>query len=251
MSMIGSFLIKIYTVLVSVVHCCQNWLWLLYGRTPVLFCVDRLPCLRFRTHQSWFYDPESKHVLLCFSWIYISCFFYVPSSSFRKLYQSHLCSSRSSLRNYSCTQYWFVSQEVVCPLVMENLLLWMWFCCCSDAVSFEKSFQEFSWAINVGEDCVAGIVLQFDICRECTYTFFGWRHKFCSLVCLSQLHPEIFRECTYKFIGWWHEFCFPCLSLLNFVQKYIRIPITSEGVKRTIFLLSLAFVHVREMGCSV
>jgi hypothetical protein len=96
MSMICSFLIRIYIVLVNVEHCCQNWLWLLYARTPVLLCVDRLPCLRFRTHQNWFYGPESKHVLLCLSRIYIvSRFFYVPFFSFRELCQSHLCSSRS------------------------------------------------------------------------------------------------------------------------------------------------------------
>jgi hypothetical protein len=81
MSMICSFLIKIYTVLVNVAHCCQNWLWLLYARTPVLLCVDRLPCLRFRTHQSWFYGPEPS--MFCYVWagfrlFHVSFMFLLP-----------------------------------------------------------------------------------------------------------------------------------------------------------------------------
>jgi hypothetical protein len=97
--MICSFFIRIYIVLVNVAHCCQNWMWLLYSRTPVLLCVDGLPCLGFCTHQGWFYGPESKHVLLCWNRIYIAArFSYVPFFSFRELCRSHLYSSRSSLR---------------------------------------------------------------------------------------------------------------------------------------------------------
>ena len=45
--MIISFSIKIYTVLVNVAHCYQNLMRLLHAKTPVFFCVDRLPCPEF------------------------------------------------------------------------------------------------------------------------------------------------------------------------------------------------------------
>ena len=50
--MIISFLLKIYIVLVNVVHCYQNLMQLLHAKTPVFFRVDRLPCLGFYIHHS-------------------------------------------------------------------------------------------------------------------------------------------------------------------------------------------------------
>ena len=75
--MIISILIKIYIVLVNVVHCYQNLMCLPYAKTPVLFGVDRLPCLGFHVIKVDF--VVKKPSIFMSPTIFLSCSFFLIS----------------------------------------------------------------------------------------------------------------------------------------------------------------------------